>query len=46
LPVRSAIKITGKIYSWQNDRHPLERQAGYFSWLLTDISHAKEFRLF
>ena len=40
------LRYTGKIYSWQNDQASMERQAGYFSWLLTDISHAKEIRLF
>jgi ATP-binding cassette subfamily B protein len=39
-------KYTGKMYSWQHDQASMERQAGYFSWLLTDISHAKEIRLF
>jgi ATP-binding cassette subfamily B protein len=40
------LKYTGKMYSWQRDQASMERQAGYFSWLLTDISHAKEIRLF
>lgn len=40
------LRSTGKMYSWQRDQSSMERQVGYFSWLLTDSSHAKEIRLF
>lgn len=35
-----------KLYSWQREITPMERQARYFNWLLTRDSHAKEIRLF
>ena len=28
------------MYRWQHEQAATERQAGYFSWLLTDSSHA------
>lgn len=37
---------TGKMYDWQRNQTSMERQTGYFSWVLTDVSHAKEIRLF
>ena len=37
---------TGKVYDWQKDLTAMERKTGYFGWLLTDITHAKEIRLF
>ena len=38
--------FTGKLYHWQREQTATERQAGYFNWMLTDSSHAKEIRLF
>lgn len=38
--------FTGKVYHWQREQTATERQAGYFNWMLTDSSHAKEIRLF
>ena len=40
------LRYTGKMYRWQRDQTSMERQAGYFNSMLTDISHAKEIRLF
>ncbi len=40
------LRYAGKMYRWQHEQTATERQAGYFSWLLTDSSHAKEIRLF
>jgi ATP-binding cassette subfamily B protein len=40
------LRYAGKMYRWQHEQAATERQAGYFSWLLTDSSHAKEIRLF
>jgi ATP-binding cassette subfamily B protein len=40
------LKYTGKMYRWQHEQTATERQAGYLNWMLTDISHAKEIRLF
>jgi len=40
------LKYSGKMYRWQRGQTATERQAGYLNWLLTDISHAKEIRLF
>ena len=40
------LKYTGKMYRWQREQTATERQAGYLNWMLTDISHAKEIRLF
>lgn len=37
---------TGKLFRWQREQTARERQAGYLNWMLTDISHAKEIRLF
>jgi ATP-binding cassette subfamily B protein len=44
----TAIRLgyTGRLYDWQRDQTALERKAGYFSWVLTDLTHAKEIRLF
>jgi ATP-binding cassette subfamily B protein len=36
----------GKMYRWQREQTSTERQAGYYNWMLTDSSHAKEIRLF
>ena len=35
-----------RMYHWRHRRTPLERQASYFGWLLTDPTMAKEMRLF
>jgi ATP-binding cassette subfamily B protein len=40
------LKYTGQMYRWQREQTATERQAGYLNWMLTDISHAKEIRLF
>ena len=40
------LRYTGKMYDWQVNQTSMERQAGYFNWMLTEISHAKEIRLF
>lgn len=40
------LAYTGKMYRWQSGQASTQRQAGYLNWLLTDISHAKEIRLF
>ena len=40
------LRYSGKMYRWQRGQTANERQAGYLNWLLTDISHAKEIRLF
>ena len=44
----SAVRLiySGKMYRWQREQTSTERQAGYFNWMLTDCSHAKEIRLF
>lgn len=34
------------LYRWQRDRSTQERRAGYYDYMLTDRSHAKELRLF
>jgi ATP-binding cassette subfamily B protein len=40
------IAFSRKMYRWQNERTPTERQASYYSWLLTADAFAKELRLF
>jgi ATP-binding cassette, subfamily B, bacterial len=40
------LRYSQRLYSWQRQATPLERQAGYFDWLLTGETHAKENRLF
>lgn len=40
------LKYAGKMYRWQREQTSNERQAGYYNWMLTDNSHAKEIRLF
>ena len=40
------LRYAGKMYRWQHEQTAAERHAAYFSWLLTDSSHAKEIRLF
>jgi ATP-binding cassette subfamily B protein len=40
------MKYSGLMYRWQREQTSMERQAGYFNWMLTDSSHAKEIRLF
>ena len=40
------LKYAGKMYRWQREQTSTERQAGYYNWMLTDSSHAKEIRLF
>jgi ATP-binding cassette subfamily B protein len=40
------IKFAGILYSWHRQRTQMERQASYFSWLLTGDIFAKEIRLF
>lgn len=40
------LRFTGKMYDWQRNQTSMERQGGYFNWMLTDINHVKEIRLF
>ena len=40
------LKYSGNMYRWQRGQTPMERQAGYLNWMLTDSGHAKEIRLF
>ncbi|MBE0584874.1 MAG: ABC transporter ATP-binding protein [Desulfofustis sp.] len=40
------IVFSKKMYHWQQKRTPIERQAGYYSWLMTADTFAKELRLF
>jgi ATP-binding cassette subfamily B protein len=37
---------TQKMFRWQREQTSTERKAGYYNWMLTDNSHAKEIRLF
>lgn len=37
--------FTRVLYDWQRRRTQLEREAGYFDWLMTSDLHAKEVRL-
>jgi ATP-binding cassette subfamily B protein len=39
-------RYSQKFYHWQRQRTPTERQASYFSEILTNDQHAKEIRLF
>ena len=40
------LRYAGRLFYWQRQRTPAERQARYFNWLLTADAHAKEIRLF
>ncbi|BDD87674.1 ABC transporter ATP-binding protein [Desulfofustis limnaeus] len=40
------IAFSRKLYRWQNKRTASERQASYYSWVLTADAFAKELRLF
>ncbi|OEU65500.1 MAG: ABC transporter ATP-binding protein [Desulfobacterales bacterium PC51MH44] len=40
------VKYSGKMFYWQRARTQTERSAGYFNWILTGNTHAKEIRLF
>lgn len=40
------LKYSEKIYHWQKKRTEDERRSYYFHWMLTQDSHAKEFKLF
>ena len=40
------LRYSGKMYRWQRSRTEKDRQAWYFTWLLTGEQHAKEVRLF
>jgi ATP-binding cassette subfamily B protein len=35
-----------RLYQWESRQTPIDRQAWYFSWLLTDQTTAKEIRLY
>ncbi len=39
-------KYAGKMYRWQYEWTPAERQTWHFNWMLTGDEHAKEIRLF
>ncbi|TWI68193.1 ATP-binding cassette subfamily B protein [Desulfobotulus alkaliphilus] len=38
--------FSGILYKWYQKKTPLEREAGYLSWLLTGYPNAREIRLF
>lgn len=40
------VRQSNRLFAWERDRTPLERQAWYFNWLLTQGTAAKEVRLF
>ena len=40
------LSFSGKLYRWQREATPTDRQSSYLHYLLTDGSHAKEIRLF
>ncbi len=40
------LRFSGKVYAWQKARTETERKVWYYHWLLTDVTHAKEVRLF
>ncbi|UCD84933.1 MAG: ABC transporter ATP-binding protein [Deltaproteobacteria bacterium] len=40
------IKYAGRLFSWQREWTPAERQAQYINWILTGDTHAKEVRIF
>jgi ATP-binding cassette, subfamily B, bacterial len=37
---------TKRMFAWQVERTPIEREAEYYNWMLTGSHHAKENRLF
>jgi ATP-binding cassette subfamily B protein len=37
---------TKRMFDWQVERTPIEREAEYYNWMLTGSAHAKENRLF
>ena len=39
------LRFTKRLFIWQRERVPMERQAGYLDWLLTSDQHAKELRI-
>jgi ATP-binding cassette subfamily B protein len=41
-----SFRFSAKYFSWQRQKTSSERQAGYFNWMLSRDSHAKEIRLF
>lgn len=40
------LRYSEKLYHWQEKRTEDERRAYYFHWMLTEDTHAKEFKLF
>lgn len=40
------LRYSGKVYAWQKARTEMERKTWYYHWMLTDVTHAKEVRLF
>ncbi len=40
------VKYAGIIFRWSRSKTPIERQANYYSWILTGNNHAKELRLY
>lgn len=40
------LKFAGRMFRWQRQRTPTERQASYLHWMITGETHAKEIRLF
>ena len=41
-----SFRFATKFFSWQRQKTSSERQAGYFNWMLSRDTHAKEIRLF
>ena len=40
------IRYAKKMHTWETQKTPVERQAAYFSWMLTKDVYAKEIRVF
>ena len=40
------LSFSGKLYRWQREATPTDRQSSYLHYLLTDGTHAKEIRIF
>jgi ATP-binding cassette subfamily B protein len=40
------LKYSGRMFRWQREQTPTERQSWYYHWMLTGDWHAKEIRLF
>jgi len=40
------LRHSGRLYRWQRERTEKQRWANYFDWIITDLTFAKEIRLF